>query len=89
MIDLNIENELHKGVTIIGHYLYTICPWCDKCKVFLRDNEIQYTYIQANRKIFEKIKSQTNSTSVPQVIIDGEFIGGYEDMINYYKEEIT
>ena len=84
---LNIENELYKGVTIIGHFLYTKCAWCDKCKVFLNNKQIDYTYLQANRKIFEMIKQQTKTSSVPQVIIDGEFIGGYEDMVEYYKEE--
>jgi glutaredoxin len=33
--------------------------------------------------------AETKSSSVPQVIIDGEFIGGYEDLVEYYKEETT
>jgi len=89
MINLKFEKDLSQGITIIGSFLYVKCPWCDKCKEFLAEKGIQYTFIQADKKFFGKLMTETKSSSVPQVIIDGEFIGGYEDLVEHYKEETT
>ena len=29
---------------------------------------------------------ETKSTQVPQIIIDGEFIGNYQDLVKHYEE---
>jgi len=74
------ELDFNKGTYILGSFLYPKCPWCDKCKELLQEKGIQYMFIQADKKLFGKIMGATKSSSVPQVIMDGEFIGGYDEL---------
>jgi glutaredoxin-related protein len=37
-------------------------------------------YIQADKKLFGKVLPVTNSKTVPQIFMDGEFIGGFPEL---------
>ena len=87
MINLKFEKDLSQGITIIGSFLYAKCPWCDKCKEFLAEKGIQYTFIQADKKFFGSLMKITKSTQVPQIIINGEFIGDYDQLVEYFNKE--
>lgn len=59
------------------------CGYCDRAKALLRDREIPFTELDisgdaANRD--ELIRRLPRSKSIPQVFVDGEHIGGYEDL---------
>ena len=79
-IDLN-------GNVIIRHQSVPDCEWCDKSKEFLDEKGIKYTVINSDKKFFGKLMKETKSTQVPQIIIDGEFIGNYQDLVKHYEKE--
>lgn len=65
--------------------IYTLdwCPYCDKAKNFLRSKGLSYTeYNIEDDKIKEEMKERTGGAkTVPQIFIDDENIGGYDDLI--------
>ena len=59
-----------------------MCSYCDAAKVYLTNRDITYKVID----IMETKENYTEFTalqkrSVPQIIVDGINIGGYDDMI--------
>ena len=75
------------GNVIIRHQSVPDCEWCDKSKEFVDEKGIKYTIINSDKKFFGKLMKETKSTQVPQIIIDGEFIGNYQDLIKHYEKE--
>ena len=60
------------------------CSWCDKVANMLGDNEIEVEKIDVSESK-ENLKSMKdaagkNATTVPQVVIDGKFVGGYTEV---------
>ena len=58
------------------------CSWCDRVKVLLKDNDYEIEEIQVNGAILEDLQTKFNKVirTVPQVIIDDIFIGGYHEV---------
>jgi len=75
-------------------FLYTLstCGWCKKTKQFLKENEVEYEYIDVDKcsredrqKIIAEIKERKASMGFPLAIIDDEIlINGYK--VDKYKE---
>jgi glutaredoxin-like protein len=60
------------------------CPFCQKAKDLLEDQGMDYEEIQLNDKITHKTLSAISGKSTtPQVFIDGELIGGSDDLEKY------
>ena len=59
------------------------CPYCSRARALLDAKGVAYTDIDiyATGKRDEMIKRAGGRTSVPQVFIDGEHIGGCDDMV--------
>ena len=74
------ELDFSKGTFVVGHFSYPKCPSCDQAKELLKENNIQYTFVQADKKLFGKVFAETKSQTVPQIFMDGEYIGGFEDL---------
>ena len=74
-MDLNL-----KGTVIIKHINYPECDKCDKCAEILLEHGIKYGTIIADKSIFGEVMRITNSQNVPQIILNGEYIGGYEEL---------
>ena len=60
------------------------CSWCDKVANMLGDNEIEVEKIDVSESK-ENLKSMKgaagkNVSTVPQVVIDGKFVGGYTEV---------
>jgi glutaredoxin 3 len=64
------------------------CPYCDKAKALLTMKGIAFE----ERKIGdgytkeELLEAVPNARTVPQIILDGNLIGGYTDLEKYLKE---
>ncbi len=66
--------------------------WCGPCKMaksFLTEKGYQYQEIdiEENNISREKMASLTRGTTVPQIIINEQPIGGFEDLINLFETE--
>lgn len=78
--------------------IYTLdyCPYCQKAKFFLKELNQEFKEIPCDDNEEEmriKISKEYNLAGLatfPQIIIDGENIGGYSDLIEKYNsKEIT
>ena len=63
-------------------YTGLACSWCDRVKALLKDNDYTIEEIQVNGAILEDLQTKFNKVirTVPQVIIDDIFIGGYHEV---------
>lgn len=65
------------------------CSYCGAAKRLLESNNIQYSYtdltVGTNKEVLEDtIGKRINS--VPQIIIDGKYIGGFTELQALVKE---
>lgn len=62
------------------------CPFCIKAKSFLTEKGIGFAEIKISpgSKEWEQMKEITGSNSPPQILVQGEPIGGYSDLVNLY-----
>jgi len=57
------------------------CPFCAKAKTMLKEAGYQYEELVLNRDYTEEtLRAVANATSVPQVFISGQKIGGSDDL---------
>ena len=60
------------------------CPYCVRAKGMLHDAGIEFDELVLNRDFSEStIRAVSGMTSVPQIFIDGDHIGGSEDLEQY------
>ena len=60
------------------------CLWCDRVTKMLNNSEIEVEKIDVseskeNLKLMKTVAGKT-TTTVPQVVIDGKFVGGYTEV---------
>lgn len=67
--------------------IYTIptCPWCIKAKSLLNQKGISYQEHIVNDKIMKDLVKRTGQKTVPQIFINNQFIGGYDNLVQYFK----
>jgi glutaredoxin len=72
-IRVNGKNKTHKVLI----YAISTCAWCKMTKQFLKDNDIEYEYVDvdmANDEDHEKIRKEITrlgaSPSYPTIIVD-------------------
>ena len=63
-------------------YTTSYCRFCFRAKAFLRSKEVQFEEIdvtqdRARRAEMERLSARR---TVPQIFIDGQSIGGYDDI---------
>lgn len=64
------------------------CPFCVKAKGMLRDAGMDFDELVLNRDFNEStIRAVSGMTTVPQIFIDGNRIGGSEDLEQYLKQD--
>ena len=60
------------------------CLWCDRVTKMLNNSEIEVEKIDVseNKENLKSMKGAAgkNTTTVPQVVIDGKFVGGYTEV---------
>jgi glutaredoxin-like protein NrdH len=71
------KNSKHKVLV----YALSTCVWCKMTKQFLKDNDIEYEYVNVDLcdeddkvKIRQHIQSKGGNLSYPTIIIDGEIL---------------
>ena len=63
------------------------CPYCDMAKALLKqkDIEIEERKIGAGWTIEQLLESVPNVKSVPQIIVNGKYIGRYQELKNHFE----
>ena len=56
------------------------CPYCAKAKALLRDANMQFEELLLNRDYTDQTLRAIGGTTFPQVYIDGQHIGGSDDL---------
>jgi glutaredoxin len=76
------ENRKHKVVL----YALSTCPWCNRAKKFLKDNKIEYEYVDVDlssvedrEQIRKDILSRGGRLGYPAIIVDNRLlINGFQ-----------
>jgi glutaredoxin len=81
------QKNQHKVVL----YALSTCAWCKMTKQFLKDNDVEYEYIDVDlceeedkQKIREHIQSKGGPLSYPTIIIDDNLL-----IIGFRKDKLT
>lgn len=71
------RNNKHKVLI----YSISTCGWCNRAKKFLKDNNVEFEYIDIDlcsmedkRKIIKDIQSRGGSLAYPTLIIDNKIL---------------
>ena len=70
-------------------YTRPSCFWCVRAKHLLESKGISYRNLDINNDNLRKelkIKAPGIKT-IPQIFKDGNRIGGYEDLVEYFKDK--
>ena len=75
------------GNILIKHKKLPDCEFCEKCENLLNQKGISFTTIYSDKWFFGDLMKVSKSQSVPQIIMKGEFVGDYDNLIEYFKEK--
>ena len=76
-------------VLVFDMYTRPTCFWCVRAKHLLESKGISYRDLDINNDDLRKelkIKAPGIKT-IPQIFKDGKRIGGYEDLVEYFKDK--
>jgi glutaredoxin 3 len=80
-----MNNKEHLHVEIFGK---PDCIHCEKAKFLCNQKGIKYTYKELDKDFdFDFIKkSFPNARTFPQIVIDGNYVGGCDELSKYLEE---
>ena len=81
---MNIELN---GNILIKHKKLTDCEFCAKSEMLLNMKGVSFTTIYSDKWFFGDLMKVSKSQSVPQIIMNGEFVGDYNNLVKYFKEK--
>lgn len=63
-------------------YSTRFCPYCMRARRLLKNKNIEYEeiLISSDRALRQEMEQKSGRTSVPQIFINGQAIGGYDDI---------
>ena len=67
------------------------CPWCDRAKTLLTSEDLEYKEFDLSddklrAEFYSKIGNDVKT--VPQIFIDNERVGGYQDLVRWFSNGI-
>ena len=66
------------------------CPHCARAKGMLRDAGIEFEALELNRQYSDRsLRALAAATSLPQVFVNGERIGGAEELENWLQQDVA
>ena len=70
-------------------YTKGTCPACDLAKKILNDKGASFEEFKMDEKLDElnELKAKTGHQTVPQIFINGEFIGGCSDLMKLNEDK--
>ena len=73
-------------------YTTQVCPYCQSAKRLLQDKGIAFEEIALDDKpdLRMELSQKFNGwRTVPMIVLNGEFIGGYTELTAHFKENET
>lgn len=70
-------------MTSVVIYSKDHCPYCDMAKNWMKSKSIEFTEHKIGANGFTRenlLEAVPTARTVPQIIIDGELIGGWDDL---------
>lgn len=72
-------------------YTTPVCPFCVRAKALLKLKNVSVTEINAQEHkeaMIQKVLSATGTEpkTVPQIFLDGAYIGGFDKLVEHYKK---
>ena len=81
---LNYVNPNAKAPAAVALLTKPGCPFCDKAKAALKDNNISFEEIVLGKDATSvSLKAMTGQTTVPQLFVDGKHIGDSDAAVAY------
>jgi len=73
---------------MIEIYGKPMCPFCEKAKAFCDLNKLDFKYFSLGTDFTkeELLEQFPGARTVPQIIVAGTKIGGFENLANYIEE---
>ena len=64
-------------------YSTAVCPYCVAAKNFLKSRGLGYQEVRVDTDPAARalMMERTRRTSVPQIFINGTYVGGYEELV--------
>jgi len=75
------------GNILIKHKKLTNCEFCEKSEILLNMKGVSFTTIYSDKLFFGDLMKVSKSQSVPQIIMNGDFVGDYNNLVEYFKEK--
>ncbi len=68
---------------MIKIYTATLCPYCQLAKRFLKSKGQDFEEVNLQKAGMDRdeLERLTGGRTVPQIVIDGKSIGGYDELI--------
>lgn len=83
------QTSIREKVQMSKVVIYTKdqCPYCDRAKLLFRTKGLGYQEMKIGLDLTreEFINIFPNVRTVPFIIIDGEEVGGYDRLVEYYN----
>lgn len=69
-------------------YTTSYCPYCVKAKQFFDDLGVEYEEIDVEQDsaLRDELAEKYSWRTVPMIVVNGEFLGGYEDVRSLHAE---
>ena len=73
---------------MIEIYGKPMCPYCDKAKRLCETRQFKFTYksLGTDYTREELLEQFPNARTVPQIVINGKKIGGYDQFVKYIDD---
>lgn len=68
-------------------YSFATCPYCVSAKQLLTQKGYEYDEIVIDRSQIKDLVKKTKMMTVPQIFIGEEFIGGYDNLVEYFANK--
>lgn len=63
------------------------CVWCDRAKRLIQDKGNEFVaYHYEEHPMMKKLMFKADLKTVPQIWYNGTYIGGYEEIVNWFEE---
>ena len=71
-------------------YVKDWCPYCQGALQLLKSKgvEAEVISVDGNQQLYSQLKQKTGHQTVPQIFINDEFIGGYDELRSLERQQL-